>query len=433
MQLEFERFLFLIFPYVLCTTLAAFIIWGEDVKKHVPRLVIYSLLAGSAQLLTDYIRELEVIRFIIEVAVGYTLVLLVFGKSWLWTFKIFATSYLIGYLTTGLSIAVYLLVLDRPFSEMYNHVEYWLTLFLPINILGTLLAYLLHRLWMGRHSLLGELNKASASPSIFIALFVQTVLFVGLSGQIGLYYLGRSRNEALLLLAGLFVLFFLSIYILVKYIYISRGELAATQDSVSENIMEMINTVRGQRHDFINHLQVIHGLNQISDKEALDDYLSDLLSEVTRYNEMLKIDNPVIAALINAKIAQAGSRGISLRVQVKSSLAHIANAAFAMGRIMGNLIDNALEAVEEAGENWVEVSIEEQNSLIICSVTNPSKGSSKSLKKAFAPGVSSKSEHDGLGLYVCQKLCSQLQGRLDWTIDENNRITFTLTVPQARN
>ncbi|MGE5392077.1 MAG: GHKL domain-containing protein [Deltaproteobacteria bacterium] len=434
MQLEIQRFLFLILPYVICTTLAAFIIWGEDIRLYFDRFFIYALLAALAQTLTNQITtqaNLEVIRFIVEVVVCYTLALIVFRKPWFWTFKIYATSYLLGYLTVAISIAIVIGLLHKPFPVMMNHMSYWLTIFLPANLLGVLVAYLLRRLWTAKRSLLiGIKTGLATTPSIYVALFIQTVLFVGLSGQIGFNYLGRSPSEALLLIFGLFVIFSLSIYVLAKYASFSQGELAATQDMVSENLMEMLNTVKGQRHDFINHLQVINGLNQLDNREALDEYLSDLLSEVNRYNEILKIDNPIIAALIHAKVSQANNRGINMQVQVAANLNNIA-AAIDMTRIMGNLIDNAMDAAEAAREKWIDIKIEEKNSTIVCSVTNPLQGSGTGLNRYFAPGSSSKPSHEGLGLYVCQKLCAKIQGKLEWSCENDNQVTFTLTIPQT--
>lgn len=433
MLLEIERFLFVNLVYVICTTLAAFIIWGEDVRRYFTRFLLYVLLASLAQSLTSQLAfkgNLEVLRFIIEVASCYIIALLAFRQTGLWTFKIFAVSYLMGYLTVGIGIASVIFLMHKPFSVLEDQVLYWLTVLVPVNILAIPLAWLLRRMWTARRSVMQGLKTGTTwTPSIFAALFVQTVLFVALSGQILFNYSDRSGNETLMLFLGMLLIFALSIYILVKYTAFSRGEIAATQDAVSENITEMINTVKGQRHDFINHLQVIHGLNQINDQEALNEYLSELLYEVNRYNEMIKIDNPIIAALVNAKVSQANNRGIDLQVQVKTTLSHISSESIDLARILGNLIDNAMDGAKESGDNWVNIDIAERNSMIVCSVTNPFKGNAEDLKKSFAPGLSTKPQHDGLGLYVCQKLCTKIKGKLDLQFANDQQVTFSLSVP----
>jgi len=432
--LEFERFLLVNFSYVICTTLAALIIWGEEVREYLTRLIIYALLAALAQALTMQIStraNLEVVRFMVEIVTCYGIAWLAFRKPWGWTFKIYATSYMLGYVVVLVYIAVLVGLLHKPYSVTETHVAYWLTIMMPANILGVLVVYLLRRFWTGKRSLISDLKTGfAATPSIYIALFIQTVLFVGLSGQVLMNYLGRSQKETLVLLFGICVIFFLSIYVLMKYTSFSRGELAATRDVVSENLMEMLNAVRGQRHDFMNHLQVIYGLNQLDQREALDEYLADLLREVTSYSEMLKIDNPIIAALIHAKVAQADTRGIELQVEVTANLRNIATA-IDVTRIMGNLIDNAMDAAEAASELWVNLKIEEKNDMIICSVTNPFTGSAKELKGYLAPGLSSKAHHEGLGLYVCQKLCAKIQAKLEWRCENDRQVTFTLIVPPA--
>lgn len=431
MLLEINRFLFLVFPYVLCTTLAAFILWAEDVKKQLPRFAIYIITAAFAQTLTYQIHH-EAARFIVEVIAGFIIAKIVFNKTFLWTFKIYASSYLIGYITSLGSIFYLLLYTDNSVYQISTDKKIWLSIILPMNLLGVLLAWLFRRAWpAGRNFLIRLKEIALASPAILIALFLQTVLFIALTGQILFKYGSSSKYEYVLLVICLIALYALSIYVLLKYMTISKDEVKVTQDTVSENIMEMINTVRGQRHDFMNHLQVIDGLNRLGNSSELDDYLAELLNETSNYNEMLKINNPIIAALINAKISQANMREIILYTHIESTLSCLSTAAVDVTRIIGNLIDNAMDAAEEANEKWIRIDITEKESQIFCAITNPFKGNPEILNNIFKPGVTSKSEHDGLGLYVCQKLCNKIHGNLELSWEAENEVTFTVMIPQA--
>lgn len=108
----------------------------------------------------------------------------------------------------------------------------------------------------------------------------------------------------------------------------------------------------------------------------------------------------------------------------------ISSEAIDLARILGNLIDNAMDAAKESQGNWVTIGIEEKDSMIVCSVTNPYTGDSEGLRKFLAPGCSSKPYHDGLGLYVCQKLCAKIKGRLDCNFENDHQVTFTVSIPQ---
>lgn len=427
MQLELSRFGFLVFPYVFCTTLAALIIWGEDLQKLFPKFIIYVVIAAIVQTATYQI-HIEAIRFILEVIAGVIIAKIVFCQSYKWTFKIYASSYFIGIISVIIEIGLSVLLLDIPVAQLEINSQAWLKIVLPINLMVVILAYLIHKAWIPGINFFYDLKeKTSEMPTIITALFIQTILFIALISQIPSNYV---NSEAAWMFISLAILFGLSIYILLKYMQINKIEVITTQDAVSENIMEMINTVRAQRHDFLNHLQVIDGLNRQKNNAVLDQYLSSLVKGVSNHNEMLKIDNPIIAALVNAKIAQANGRGINLQAHIESNLVNFSVVAVDLARILGNLIDNALDAAEETGENWIKLEISEKGPLVAFSITNPFIGDPKNLEQAFTAGVTSKPKHDGLGLYIAQKLSHKLHGNLKLSFEKNNDLTFSLTIPQ---
>lgn len=63
---EVQRFLILLFPYILCTTLSALIIWGEDWRAYAKPLFLYSVVAAITQTLS-YQMQNEAIRFPLEI------------------------------------------------------------------------------------------------------------------------------------------------------------------------------------------------------------------------------------------------------------------------------------------------------------------------------------------------------------------------------
>lgn len=393
-----------------------------------PQFLSYTVIAAIVQTSTDQVHS-EAIRFIIEVVTGFIVAKIVFRKSYVWTFKIYASSYLIGIIFIIIEEGIAMLFMDMPIAQINTNSEAWLKIFLPVNLLAVAVTYLIHIAWIpGINFFYDPKEKASEMPSIIAALAIQTVLFVALSGQI-VYYVKPSYSESDWIVIGLMMLFMLSIYILLKYMQINKKELIYTQEAVSENILEMINTVRGQRHDFINHLQVIDGLNRMKNNKELDEYLASMVSEVLNYNEILKIDNPIIAALVNAKISQANLRGIKLQTHIESNLLNFSVVSVDLARILGNLINNALDAAEEARENWVKLEISEKGPLVVCAVTNPFKGNPETLAQVFKAGVTSKPNHDGLGLYIARKLSHKLHGKLELSFEKDNELTISLTIP----
>lgn len=215
----------------------------------------------------------------------------------------------------------------------------------------------------------------------------------------------------------------------------TREVLISTQDAVSENIMELINSVRGQRHDFMNQLQIIYGLEQQQEWIALHDYLQELLKEVSEYNDILKLENPIVAALLNSKISRANLNGININADIRTNFTGFTAYSMDIARILGNLIDNAIEATQTVdGKKEVTIVIYEEGSGLHFSVSNKYSSSLEVFGRMFEPEFTTKLEsHSGIGLCVCRQLAKKLGGILEYQlVPQDSLITFTLTIPRAK-
>jgi two-component system sensor histidine kinase AgrC len=432
---ELARLLLGSFPYVLCTTLAALILWGENIRIYYPKLILYSVLASIAQSLTYYI-EIEQLRIIIEVIVCFFLVLVIFRAPVKWGAKIYATSFVFGFICGGLISIIAIFVFKTSYMELLTPIV-WMTVGFPIYILLIGLVYLIRQKKIPGLSLIYSVQKSLKKYYlIYIAILIQMIIFYWLSVELVIKNNSDDYIRILGIFVGFFVPFIISIYLILKFIQKTTREVViSTQDAVSENIMELINSVRGQRHDFLNHLQIINALIQQKEWSALDKYLRQLLKEVSEYNDILKFENPIIAALLNSKISQANLRGVSIKADIRADFAGLAAYSMDIARILGNLIDNAIEAVE-ASKKEKEITLEicEKGPLLSCSVSNKYSGSLEVLEKIFEPEFTTKvGAHSGIGLNVCRQLAQKLNGTLEYyIIPQDSLISFTLTIPKSK-
>ena len=82
---------------------------------------------------------------------------------------------------------------------------------------------------------------------------------------------------------------------------------------------KLLDVVQGQRHDFLNHLQVISGLLQLKKEEQLRDYLAQVSMEQARLSKTAKIKIPeVTASLLNA-CNEAALNQVELELEVTSN------------------------------------------------------------------------------------------------------------------
>lgn len=430
MRYEILRYLFLVLPFVFGTTTASLIIWGEDIKKILPSLIAYSLLSSFTQTLTYQISSFQ-IQFPLEVISGFLIAGLIFRKKWQWIFKIYATAYILSLIYVGiLVLPAGLLLFPVSYPELQESPFYWMIYLFPAYILLIPIVYIIKKAGLRFRALRIYFGPGLEKPyPVFIAAFIQLMVFTALLTTI-LKTVHENNIEVATGLISVVVLISISLYLLIKYYQQHNLDVAIySQQAISENVMELVNSVKGQRHDYLNNLQVVCGLASQNKTAELNEYLRELLQEVGFYNEILKIDNPIVSALINAKISQANLKGVKIEVDIQSSLTGFEIAAMNIARILANLIDNAVDAVlADEVVKKVRVIISEEDQLLLCTVSNPVTRSIDR-KQVFSPGATSKDGHSGLGLYNCRKLAQQLHGKLELT-QEEGQVSFMLTVPR---
>ena len=122
------------------------------------------------------------------------------------------------------------------------------------------------------------------------------------------------------------------------------------QDSYRQ--LEDLNSgLRAQRHDYLNHLQVVYGLMELQQYGELLKYLQPVYKDMQKTGKALKTSKPAINALLKAKMDEAESRGIDFYIEVKSDLGELHVEDWELCKVLSNLLDNAMTALEEKKED----------------------------------------------------------------------------------
>lgn len=234
------------------------------------------------------------------------------------------------------------------------------------------------------------------------------------------------------LIIGLFG--FISLYVLVTSSRVPKMEMDYKHMQTQlEHIEELVRTLKSQRHDFLNHLQVIHGFLQINNPSGAYEYTSQLLGEIVATNAYINTGNPAISALFHTKAAVAESKGIHLDFRIQAKLQDLPVKPWEINRIFGNLINNAIEAVETLPpeSRKIVIQITEEADKFTLVMSNPGKPIPPEIaEKLFLPGFSTKGNKErGYGLYIVKTLTEQNGGRVNLVCDDG-QITFTVTLPK---
>lgn len=198
----------------------------------------------------------------------------------------------------------------------------------------------------------------------------------------------------------------------------------------------LTDALRAQTHEHANRIHTLVSLLELGRTEqALDFATQDLQLSQRLANEVLaSVDEPVVSALLMGKISQANERGIELRVNVEPDAELAGISAHDAVTILGNLIDNAMDAAADGAEpRWVEVGIAAGAAGLVLEVSDSGAGvdataADNVLKKGFTTKLSDGGGR-GIGLALVQQAVHGLGGSLD--IGRRTGAVFTVTLPVA--
>lgn len=192
--------------------------------------------------------------------------------------------------------------------------------------------------------------------------------------------------------------------------------------------------LRAQAHEFMNKLHVILGMVQLGFYEKLSSYISDIAyqhqNEVGQIVRMIK--EPVVAGFLLGKLSYAREMSVELNLLEESFLPEpsIPETTHELITIIGNLIDNAIDAVQNCTEKWVDLKMVLEDGILAIEVSDSGPGISPERKNdIFLKGISTKGENRGLGLFLVKRSIDSLGGRLELTTEWGKGTTFEVYLP----
>lgn len=191
----------------------------------------------------------------------------------------------------------------------------------------------------------------------------------------------------------------------------------------------MYKQIRGWRHDYRNHIQVMKAYAAQGDWEAIRNYLDLLDQDLTTVDTVIKTGNAMTDAILNSKISLAKSKDIQvvadahIPVKLKSSEIDLCC-------IIGNLFDNAIEASLPLPEDkrLIRVYMDMKNTQLYISFTNFTAG--KKLPKLGGRFRTTKGQGHGFGLQRIDAIVERLEGYISRN-SEDGAFTTEILLPQV--
>ena len=220
----------------------------------------------------------------------------------------------------------------------------------------------------------------------------------------------------------------------------SARELASDADMLQDayaQLEDLNGTLRAQRHDFMNHLQVVFSLLELEDYKEASDYIERVYGDIRRVSRTLKTAHPAINALLAAKVGDCEARGVHVDLQIESPWAGLPVESWEMCRVLGNLIDNAMNAMKDAPEPRLLIRLSESVQSYTFVIANNGPMIQPSIaERIFQRGFSTKGEGRGMGLSIVRGIMESGGGRLTLASDERETrfegtLPKTIAAPQA--
>ena len=211
-----------------------------------------------------------------------------------------------------------------------------------------------------------------------------------------------------------------------KRIAAYQRELIETHYREVEN---MYRQIRGWRHDYRNHIQMMKVLAANGDMDALKAYLDELDTDLNTVDTVVKTGNPMADAILNSKISLARSRNIPTQVDAHIPV-KLKMSELDLCCIIGNLFDNAMEASMALPEEkrMIRVYMDMKGTQLYISFTNFT--AAKKLSKVGKSFKTSKGEGHGFGLVRMDDIVSRYDGYLSRN-SEDGAFTTEILIPQV--
>lgn len=197
--------------------------------------------------------------------------------------------------------------------------------------------------------------------------------------------------------------------------------------------LEQLNIkLRGQRHDFMNHLQVVYSLMELSEYDEAVKYIERTYEDIISVSSVMKTSSPAINALLMSKVSDARANGIEMNLKISSPYSDLPMESWEMCRVLGNLLDNAIDALDGVKGGRIDVELTEDLHAYGFRVFNNGPAVSPEHRELiFQTGFTTKLKGTGMGLYIVRTIMREHGG--DVTLETGDAGTaFTGTLPRQQ-
>ena len=211
------------------------------------------------------------------------------------------------------------------------------------------------------------------------------------------------------------------------------AEQASMLEEAYGQLESLNNLLRKQRHDFLNHWQVVFSLMEMREYSEAMHYIESVYGDMREAGSSLKTALPAINALIAAKRTDCQERGIAFCLDIRSGWQEMPIPGWEMCRVLGKLIDNARDALTDSDTQQPQITLEIDEGEDAYSFRVSNNGPAipqKHMEAIFTTGFTTKRNGHGFGLAIVREILEAYRGNITVSSTEDATV-FVGSIPRA--
>ena len=314
----------------------------------------------------------------IKFVINFILIIILFAVTYansIWAKTIIAIiSYALLYAVDYLYVVLVFKILNADYNSWLTNPSVYVIIMLSSKFTAYMLSYIVKICFKNRKISTFEKKYFYLSALFPIFSFITLVILLNIT----FYYNITSYSILIdvfgIILANIFILTIfdkLSLERELEQEKIILEQQLKTETGNVETVKNMFSQQRKLTHDFSNHIHTIHDMAQREQAQTVVDYTENLLSTVSHRAMVIDTNNITVDAIINQKYMKGQQLGIAMSFEINDlSKLPISNNDFVI--ILGNALDNALEAAAKTDDKSVKIKILRDKTETFISVVNSS-------------------------------------------------------------
>ena len=380
----------------------------SDKKSKILYIVIISTLCNLVNLFIP-----NPFRSFINLALMLAFIKIIFKTSIIKTILALILPMVITVLCESIISKFCLCYLNYNIASLVSIPLYRLTITLLVQVLAFII-YLFVKYFKIQISIFENISKKTKFLIVINLIFA--ILALSIQFFITGFYLNKLPVYIVLFSNLSLVLYFiLSLYSLTKTTQLELTSLNLEQEKESNKILKALqDDLHGFRHDFTNIMCTIGGYVQVKDMNGLSKYYSQIQKDINKVNNLgalnpETINNPAIFVLIASKYSKALELGIEMNINIFIDLNKLNMKIYEFTRVLGILLDNAIEAAKECDEKIINIEMRKDTrrnrQLLI--IENTFNNKDVDTEQIYQKNYSTKSGNTGLGLWEVRKILNR--------------------------